>query len=265
MGGGIWTQPAIDAELGLVYVNAANPMPPYDGSARVGKNLFTNSTIALDLETGAIRWYYQTIHHDIWDWDNITGPTLFDVTDANGETIKGVAAAGKNCLLYMWHRETGEPINPIVETRVETRTNVPGEVVYPTHRMTLFEGRDQIDLYHFGAGHTDGDTVVVFPALGTIHTGDLFAFLGPPYIDVNNGGSGVAYPETLEAIVAAFDDITRVIPGHIPLPSGSPIYGSVACRPSCSGWTTWEDLVQYAQFNRDFLAAGTAPRRRASV
>ena len=124
-----------------------------------------------------------------------------------------------------------------------------------TDRMTLFEGRDQIDLYHFGAGHTDGDTVVVFPALGTIHTGDLFAFLGPPYIDVNNGGSGVAYPETLEAIVAAFDDITRVIPGHIPPPSGSPIYGSVACRPSCSGWTTWEDLVQYAQFNRDFLDA----------
>jgi len=131
-GGGIWTQPAIDAELGLVYVNAANPMPPYDGSARAGKNLFTNSTIALDLETGELRWYYQTIHHDLWDWDNITGPTLFDVTDANGETIKGIAAAGKNCLLYMWHRDTGEPINPMVETPVEIRSNVPGEVVYPT-------------------------------------------------------------------------------------------------------------------------------------
>ena len=131
-GGGIWTQPAIDAELGLVYVNAANPMPPYDGAARAGKNLFTNSTIALDLETGELRWYYQTIHHDLWDWDNITGPTLFDVTDANGETIKGIAAAGKNCLLYMWHRDTGEPINPMVETPVEIRSNVPGEVVYPT-------------------------------------------------------------------------------------------------------------------------------------
>ncbi len=132
VGGGIWTQPAVDTELGLVYVNAANPNPPYDGSARVGKNLFTNSTIALDLETGALRWHYQTIHHDLWDWDNITGPTLFDVTDTNGETIKGIAAAGKNCLLYLWHRETGEPINPIVETPVETKTNVPGEVVYPT-------------------------------------------------------------------------------------------------------------------------------------
>ena len=132
VGGGIWTQPAIDTALGLVYFNTANPMPPYDGSARVGKNLFTNSTVALDLETGALRWYFQTIHHDLWDWDNITGPTLFDVTGKNGEPIKGVAAAGKNCLLYLWHRETGEPINPIVETPVETKTNVPGEAVYPT-------------------------------------------------------------------------------------------------------------------------------------
>ena len=131
VGGGIWTQPAIDAELGLVYVNAANPSPAYDGSARVGANLFTNATIALDLETGALRWYYQTIHHDLWDWDNITGPTLFDVDGPDG-TIRGIAAAGKNCLLYLWHRETGEPINPMVETLMPTETNVPGEVVYPT-------------------------------------------------------------------------------------------------------------------------------------
>ena len=131
VGAGIWTQPAIDVELGLLFFNAANPNPPYDGSARPGANLFTNSTIALDLETGALEWYYQTIHHDLWDWDHVTGPVLFDVT-RNGETIKGVGAAGKNCLLYLWHRETGEPTNPMVETLVPTETNVPGEVVYPT-------------------------------------------------------------------------------------------------------------------------------------
>jgi len=131
VGAGIWTQPAIDVELGLLYFNTANPNPPYDGSARPGANLFTNSTIALDLETGALKWHYQSIHHDLWDWDNITGPVLFDVT-RNGATIKGVGAAGKNCLLYLWHRETGEPINPMVETLVPTDTNVPGEVVYPT-------------------------------------------------------------------------------------------------------------------------------------
>ena len=130
-GGGIWTQPAIDRELGMVYVNTGNPSPDYDGSARHGMNLFTNATIALDLETGRMVWYYQTVHHDLWDWDNVTGPMLFDVT-RDGQTIKGVAAAGKNCLLYLWHRETGEPIHPMVETVVPTETDVPGEEVWPT-------------------------------------------------------------------------------------------------------------------------------------
>ena len=130
-GGGVWTQPAIDLDLGLIYFNTGNPSPDYDGSARPGANLFTNSTVALDLETGALRWYYQAIHHDLWDWDHVTGPVLFDVT-RGGRTVKGVGAAGKNCLIYFWHRETGEPINPMVETLVPTETNVPGEEVWPT-------------------------------------------------------------------------------------------------------------------------------------
>ena len=131
-GGGVWTQPAIDLDLGLIYFNTGNPSPDYDGSARPGANLFTNSTVALDLETGALRWYYQAIHHDLWDWDHVTGPVLFDVTGADGEVVRGVGSAGKNCLLYLWDRETGEPINPMVETLVPTESNVPGEVVYPT-------------------------------------------------------------------------------------------------------------------------------------
>ena len=131
-GGGIWTQPAVDPELGMVYVNAGNPSPDYDGSARVGINLFSNSTIALDLETGALRWYYQAVHHDLWDWDHVTGPVLFDVTDDDGGTIRGVAAAGKNCLFYMWNRETGAPLHAMVETAVPTETDVPGEQVWPT-------------------------------------------------------------------------------------------------------------------------------------
>jgi PQQ-dependent dehydrogenase (methanol/ethanol family) len=130
-GGGMWTQPAIDPALGLIYVNAGNPSPDYDGSARKGINLFTNAIIALRLDTGKLAWYYQTIHHDLWDWDLVTGPVLFDVT-SGGRTIKGVASAGKNCLLYLWHRDTGEPIHPLVETTVPTRTDVPGEEVWPT-------------------------------------------------------------------------------------------------------------------------------------
>ena len=111
--------------------------------------------------------------------------------------------------------------------------------------LTLFEGRDQIDLYYVGAGHTDGDTIVVFPALGVAHLGDLFAVKGTPIIDVGNGGSGVAYPDTLDRALATIDGVRRVIPGHIAPPAGSPI----------RGWTTWNDLREYARFNREFLDA----------
>ena len=130
-GGGMWTQPAIDPDLGLLYVNAGNPSPDYDGSARKGMNLFTNAIIALHMQTGKMAWYYQTIHHEVWDFDLVTGPVLFDMT-VGGRTIKGVASGNKNCYLYIWHRETGQPVNPMVEMQVPTQTDVPGEEIWPT-------------------------------------------------------------------------------------------------------------------------------------
>ena len=131
LGGGIWTQPAIDPELGLLYVNASNPAIDYDGSARHGLNLFTNSIVALRVSSGRLAWDYQTIHHDIWDYDMATGPLLFDVT-AGSRTVKGVASLGKTCYAYFWDRATGQPLNPMVETPVPTTTDVPGEQVWPT-------------------------------------------------------------------------------------------------------------------------------------
>ena len=130
-GGGIWTQPAVDAELGMIYFNAANPSPNYDGSSRKGINLFTNSMLAVNMETGELEWYYQTLHHDIWDWDLVAGPILFD-TEVDGRPVKGIASLGKTCYVYMLDRATGEPINPIVETAVPTATDVPGDEVWPT-------------------------------------------------------------------------------------------------------------------------------------
>ena len=130
-GGGIWTQPAIDPEIDMIFFNAANPAPDYDGSARRGTNLFTNSIIALRLSTGELLWHFQTIHHDIWDKDMVAGPVLFDAT-ANGRTVKGLGSAGKVCYAYLFDRATGTPINPIVETPVPTTTDVPREEVWPT-------------------------------------------------------------------------------------------------------------------------------------
>jgi quinoprotein glucose dehydrogenase len=130
-GAGIWVQPAIDPELGLIYVNTGNATPNYDGSSRKGMNLFTNSLLALRLDTGRLAWYFQAIHHDIWDWDLAAGPVLFDTT-LGGRSVKGVGSLGKNCQAYFLDRETGKPLNPIVETVVPTQTDVPGEQVWPT-------------------------------------------------------------------------------------------------------------------------------------
>ncbi|MBM42044.1 MAG: hypothetical protein CL483_09010 [Acidobacteria bacterium] len=114
------------------------------------------------------------------------------------------------------------------------RGYLPGETY--TDRMTLLDGDEAIDLYHFGHGHTNGDTIVVFRSLGVAHTGDLFAWKGVPYIDVNNGGSGVSYPETLLAAADGISGIDMVIPGHSPV-------------------MTWADFREFGEFNRDFLAA----------
>jgi glyoxylase-like metal-dependent hydrolase (beta-lactamase superfamily II) len=80
--------------------------------------------------------------------------------------------------------------------------------------MTLLSGADRIDLYYFGPGHTGGDALVVFPALRVMHAGDLFAWQALPIMDTNNGGSGLAYPETLKKAAAAIKNVDSVIPGH---------------------------------------------------
>jgi glyoxylase-like metal-dependent hydrolase (beta-lactamase superfamily II) len=103
-------------------------------------------------------------------------------------------------------------------------------------RMTLGSGNDQIDLHYFGRGHTSGDAWVVFPTLRVMHAGDIFAGKNLPIIDVNNGGSGVAYPDTLDKAYQTVKNVEAIIPGH-------------------SRLMTMADLKEYADFNREFLRA----------
>ncbi len=131
LGGGIWSPPAVDTALGLVYANVSNPSPNYDGSSRKGANLFTNSVVALDINTGKLKWHFQALHHDIWDWDLVTGPIMFDAT-VKGQPVKAVASLAKTCYVYAFNRETGKPLYPIVEMAVPTKSDVPNEEVYPT-------------------------------------------------------------------------------------------------------------------------------------
>ena len=130
-GGGIWATPAIDTVSNTLHLTIANPSPDQDGSARKGLNLFTNSFVALDLESGKLKWYFQQVHHDLWDYDAGQQPTLFDVS-GGGRTVRAIAAANKNGFVYILNRENGQPINPIVEMPFSTASEIPGEEVWPT-------------------------------------------------------------------------------------------------------------------------------------
>ncbi len=128
-GGGIWETPAIDPELGLLYVAVANPFG--DSTKRAGTNLFTDSIVALTLDTGRLKWYFQQTHHDVWDYDSGAPPTLFDM-QVNGRRVRAVAEASKNGYLYILDRETGAPVHPIREMPVPTANAGPGQAPWPT-------------------------------------------------------------------------------------------------------------------------------------
>lgn len=104
-----------------------------------------------------------------------------------------------------------------------------------TDTMTIGSGPDEIDLYYFGPGHTNGDAWVVFKALRTVHAGDLFAGKGLPLVDTNNGGSVLHYAETLGKAYRGIRDVDTVINGHSDKTS------------------TWDDLKTFQEFNQDFL------------
>ena len=124
---GVWGQISADLELGIAYLPTEMPTNDYYGGHRHGDNLFSDSLIAVDLETGERLWHYQFIHHDVWDWDLPCAPILADVV-IDGVERKIVAQPSKQAWLYVFDRVTGEPIWPIEERPVEAST-VPGELL----------------------------------------------------------------------------------------------------------------------------------------
>ena len=116
-GGGVWLNGTIDPEVGLVYFSTGNPVPMFGGEVREGDNLFTASVLALDMETGERRWHYQVVRHDIWDADIATPMLLYEV-EIGGQTRKALAAMRADGLLFLFDRETGEPLIPIEQRPV---------------------------------------------------------------------------------------------------------------------------------------------------
>ncbi len=130
----IWYTTA-DAEAGLVYMTLGSPSPNYYGGDRPGANLFGNSLVAVDMQTGEYRWHFQTIHHDLWDWDLPAPPVLFDA-EVNGEHVPALALTGKPGLMYILNRQTGEPVHGVNEQLVAA-ANVPDEWYSPTQPIPV--------------------------------------------------------------------------------------------------------------------------------
>ena len=105
----VWTTPAIDPQLGLLIFSSGNPNPDLSGIHRLGDNLYSDSIVALDVDTGKLKWYYQEVKHDVWDYDATSPVVLFDVT-ANGATIPAAGEAGKVGWFFIVDRRTGQLI-----------------------------------------------------------------------------------------------------------------------------------------------------------
>jgi quinoprotein glucose dehydrogenase len=129
--GNVWAPMALDEARGLLYLPTSTPSSDYYGGQRPGANLFAESLVCLDAATGKIKWYFQTVHHGLWDYDNPAPPNLITIT-VNGRRIDAVAQVTKQGFAYVFDRVTGKPVWPIIERPVTVDSNVPGEKPYPT-------------------------------------------------------------------------------------------------------------------------------------
>ena len=130
----VWSIMTADTERDLLFVPTSSAAPDYYGALRPGDNRYANSIVALRASTGRVVWHFQTVHHDLWDYDNAAPPALVTVT-RDGQSIPAVAQATKTGMLFVLHRETGAPVFPVEERNVPAST-VPGEEASPTQPFT---------------------------------------------------------------------------------------------------------------------------------
>ena len=182
-----WTIFSADEELGYVYLPLNTAAPDYYGGHRLGNNLFAESLVCLDVETGKRIWHYQFVHHGLWDYDPPAAPNLLDVT-VGGQRIKAVAQVTKQGFVFTFDRVTGKPIWPIEERRVPP-SDVPGERASPTQPFPTkpapfeYQGVSADDLADF----TPEIRAMAEQAIKNFRIGPLYT---PPSVVVKGGNQG---------------------------------------------------------------------------
>ena len=219
-----WAPLSADPELGMVYLATDAPTNDYYGGFRPGNNLYGSSVLALDIQTGERVWHFQTVHHDIWDWDNPVAPILVDVT-VDGVDIPAVVQTTKHAFAFAFNRETGEPLWPIEETPVPAG-NVPGEWYsptqpYPTRPLGYeLQGLSVDDLMDF----TPELRAMAIEQVSDINLGPLFN----PYVYAGNPEGWLAVAQCPSATGG-----TNIPGGTVMDPETGVMY--VASRKACGG------------------------------
>jgi quinoprotein glucose dehydrogenase len=132
----VWPPITVDAENNLVFLSTGSPSPDFYGGERLGDNHYANSLVALDADTGEVRWWQQLVHHDVWDYDIPSQPTLTDI-QYNGRQHQAVGVVTKTGMLYAFDRLSGEPVYAVEEKPVPASA-VPGEQLSPTQPFSSF-------------------------------------------------------------------------------------------------------------------------------
>ena len=183
----VWSMLAGDNDLGHVYLPTGTTTNDYYGADRPGDNLFSESIIAVDVETGQRVWHFQAVHHGLWDYDFPTHPNLVDIT-VDGRNIRALAQVSKQGFTYVFDRATGDPVWPIEERPVPQETNLPGEVPsltqpFPTKPPPFeYQGVTIDDLVDF----TPEIRALAVEAVRDFTLGPLFT---PPLHADDSGGS----------------------------------------------------------------------------
>ena len=184
----VWSILSADDETGYVYLPIGTPTGDYYGGHRPGDNLFAESVVALDIETGQRMWHFQAVHHGVWDYDFPAAPNLLDIT-VDGREVKALAQVSKQGFTYVFDRVTGDPVWPIDERPVETDTDLEGEVLSPTQPFPTkpppfeYQGTSIDDLIDF----TPEIRAMAVEAVKDFRLGPLFS---PPMLSVDGGLQG---------------------------------------------------------------------------
>ena len=184
----VWSFMAVDNELGYVYLPIGTATNDWYGGQRRGNNLFAESIVCLDAETGARVWHFQAVHHGVWDYDFPAAPNLVDIT-VDGRPVKALAQVSKQGFTYVFDRVTGDPVWPIEERPVATDSDLEGEVLSPTQPFPTkpppfeYQGVTIDDLVDF----TPEIRAMAVEAVKDFRLGPLFS---PPMLSADGGLHG---------------------------------------------------------------------------